>query len=193
MRSRRSRRHLVIGLAALCLVLTAACSDEQETGGADREQSGNAGAQGEPAAAGVEEFHPDDVLAAQTVAMPTRPEDEVTVGVLSLRVEGDVMVLRLAITPHFTSVDDTDEVSLFEILQRTSFAPVLIDMEHLKEYSVISETGQGWTSGSARTRTANGTPMLAWAVFAAPEDDIDTINLRVTDWWPPFTDVPIER
>ena len=35
--------------------------------------------------------------------------------------------------------------------------------------------------------------MRAFAVYAAPEDDIDTVDVVLADLWPAFTDVPVER
>lgn len=50
-----------------------------------------------------------------------------------------------------------------------------------------------WRSGDTETKAVNGSPMLAWAYFSAPEDDISSIDLRLDDNFPAFTDVPITR
>lgn len=141
----------------------------------------------------AEEFDPAAVLAEQTVTLPTSPQDEVTWGVLSLRVQGQTMTLRMAVTPRFGTVGADGVVSLFDCLQRSAFRPVLVDLDNLKEYSVIGSAPSRWSSDAASSRVRNGHPMFVWAVYAAPEDDIDTITLRVADWWPPIVDVPIER
>lgn len=138
----------------------------------------------------------DDVLVEQTVAQPGNPDDLTTVGVRSLRVDGDVMVLELAVTPDFASVSDTTTVSLYDIWRSVAgyFAPTLLDREHLKRYSPLrGGPGQSFTSDSTYVSSINGEPMRAFAVFAAPEDDIDAIDVVLADAWPPFRDVPVER
>lgn len=104
------------------------------------------------------------------------------------------MLLRLAITPKFASRSDDDVISQFSSTDQTTFRPRLVDVENLKEYSVIKADGGGdWASSDLNNKARNGTPMLAYAYFAAPEDDIQEIDVRVTDFWPTFTDVPITR
>ena len=158
-------------------------STDEEADGAD-----GAGESG----AGVEDFDADDVVVSQEVTVPGT-EDTATIGVLDLTVDGDVQVLRLAITPHFTSVGDSEKVTVYDVWGQDSFRPQLMDMANLKVYSPISDTGQNWTSDSVYTRTMNGEPMLAWAVYAAPEDDIDTVDIVLHEGWPQFTDVPVTR
>lgn len=184
---RRPARRVLIAVCALGLALTAGCT----SGSA----GGSAGAAGDGGGTGprAEEFDPAAVLAEQTVTLPTSPEDEVTWGVLSLRVQGQTMTLRMAVTPRFGTVAADGVVSLFDCLQRSAFRPVLVDLDNLKEYSVIGSAPSRWSSDAASSRVRNGHPMFVWAVYAAPEDDIDTITLRVADWWPPIVDVPIER
>ena len=191
--SRRARGAAVV--IALSLALIGGCTGNGSEGSAAGppatgapEQSG-----GEGGGARVEEFGPDDAVAELTVTLPTSPEDEVTWGVLPLRVEGEVMTLRLAVTPNFGSVGENASISLYDCMQRASFAPVLVDLEHLKEYSVIRDTGLPWVSDPVYTKAVNGQTMLAWAVYAAPQDDINTITVRIADWWPAVLDVPIVR
>jgi hypothetical protein len=198
-RGRRRRTRSTGGAAALAAaLLLTGCSGAQEdraptaeqgSSGSSQEESGSSGA-------GVEDIDPEDVLVEQTVAQPDDPDDRATVGVRSLRVEGDVMVLELIVTPDFASVSDSDPVSLYDIWQRAggTFSPTLLDREHLKRYTVVSGgPGRTFTSDSVYTQTLNGQPVRAYAVYAAPEDDIDTIDVVLADVWPAFTDVPVER
>ena len=188
-------------LMAAGLALTSACSGADGDDGAEGAEVADGAPSGAPQAeqvdagtsARAEVIDPDDVIVEQTVALPTNPNNEVTWGVLSLRVEGEVMTLRLAVTPQFGTRSASEAVTLYDTMQRTTFLPVLVDMENLKEYSVITDLPHYWRSDPVGTQAVNGQTMLAWAVFAAPEDDIDTITVRIADWWPPFVDVPIER
>lgn len=184
-------RQGVVGAAVVALLLTG-CSG---SGDDAPEGSVPAAEKGGESGAGVESFDAGKAIVKQTVTLPKSPEDKVTFGVLSLTVKGKVMELRLAVTPDFASTSKSDTVRLFDSMSDTSFAPTLVDLDNLKEYSVIVATGSGprWLSNDVETISQNGTPMLAYAYFAAPEDDIDDIDVRVTDFWPAFTNVPITR
>lgn len=105
------------------------------------------------------------------------------------------MELRLAVTPDISSPLNQATVSLYDSFGDTPFGPTLVDVDNLKEYAVVRDgSGVGsWSSDSNDTRSSNRTPMLAYAYFAAPEDDIKEIDVRVSDFWPTFTDVPITR
>ena len=61
--------------------------------------------------AGVEDRSGEPVV-EQTVSLPDAPDDKAVVGIQSLTVEGETMVLRLVITPDLASVDDDEAVSL---------------------------------------------------------------------------------
>lgn len=145
------------------------------------------------AGAGVQDFDPADVIVSQQVALTRNPEDGATIGVHSLEVDGPVMTLRLFVTPEFSSVSASDTVSLFNVWESNGPRPVLVDRANLKEYSPIREHIHEWTSDSVHTQAQNGSPMLAWMVYAAPEDDIESIDIRLNDSWPEFTDIPITR
>ena len=198
-----------LALLALATALITGCTDDggdeptatapqasaptgSQSPGSDPDSDSDGGSDG--SGAGVEDVDLDAVIATQTVALIESPEDEVDLGVLSLEVEGDVMQLRMAITPRFTSRGDGDSIDLVNALDRTSFRPVLFDVDNLKQYNVVTGTGLSLlASSSVTTRSRNGSPMLAYAYFAAHEDDIDAIEVRLTDFWPAFTDVPIAR
>jgi hypothetical protein len=168
---------------------SAAPSQEDETQDQDSGQGSGSGA-------GVEDADLEDVLVEQTVAQPADPDDLTTVGVRSLRVEGDVMVLELAVTPDFASVSDSSTLSLYDIWRGVAgtFQPTLLDRVNLKRYQVVQAgAGRSFASDAVYTRTVNGQPVRAYAVFAAPEDDIEVIDVVLADAWPAFTDVPVER
>lgn len=210
MRARRrvGRRRLVPAAGAVAVVLAlSGCTSADEGAATSAGQASTAtspSAEDEPqdedsgqdSGAGVEDVDLEDVLVEQTVAQPDDPDDRTTVGVRSLQVEGDVMVLELVVTPDFASVSDSDTLSLYDIWRGVSgsFTPTLLDRVHLKRYQVVQGgPGRSFASDSVFTRTVNGQPMRAFAVFAAPEDDIEAIDVVLADSWPAFTDVPVER
>jgi hypothetical protein len=200
------RRAPLIAASALTLALLTACSaggeqedpgrtsktasagkgqDEGETGGGDTSDGGTS--------AGVADVDPANVLAEQTYTVPGS-EDNATIGVHSLVVNGDVMTLRLVFTPDFSSVSDSEAVSVYDIVGHAGrFAPMLVDRENLKEYDIVGGAPTEWTSDTVYTEVTNGDPMVWWGVYAAPEDDIDTVDIRVLDELPEFTGVPITR
>lgn len=196
-------RRLAVAFATAALV--AGCGSDPDPEPAAAEDSASApdtgasqddeGADsGTTDSAGVEDVDTENAIVSQTVSMPADPKDSVEISVLSLKVEGEVMQLRLALTPDFASVSDSDTVKLFRAVGGSTFSPELIDVENLKEYSVVTTRGMSrWSSSDLGTEGVNGSPMTAFAWFAAPEDDIDAIDVRVTEFWPTFTDVPITR
>ncbi|WP_043504007.1 hypothetical protein [Georgenia sp. SUBG003] len=163
-----------------------AASKGEDTGAAE---SGSPDATG----AGVADVDPADVQAEQTYDVPGS-DDSATIGVHSLVVEGAVMTLRLVFTPDFSSVSDAEEVNIYDIVGHAGrFAPTLVDRENLKEYDVVGGAPTEWSSDTVHTMVTNGEPVVWWGVYAAPEDDIDTVDIRVLDELPEFTDVPITR
>jgi hypothetical protein len=144
--------------------------------------------------AGVETIDPSKVVAEQTVKLPKHPESTVTIGILALEVRGPVMVLKALVTPKLdaATANQRTSVTLFSALDETLFRPTLTDVEHLKEYSPLGKYSP-WVSNLTETKSTNGTPMLAWAYYAAPQDGISAIDVRITDFMPAFTRVPITR
>lgn len=192
------RRNLSVGLLASAVLLTGCTDGGDDDGGTSSAaeagsstRSGGGGTQESGSDARVEDVNLGSPIVEQTVALPERPEDEVTLGVLDLTVRGKVMVLRMAVTPKFSSESSSESISLNDALGEGYFTPTLLDEENLKEYHLIEQFGPtGWKSDE-NTSAVNGTPILAWAYFAAPEDDIDAVDLRVRDGFPAFLDVPI--
>lgn len=134
-----------------------------------------------------------DVVAKQDVKVPGSSGDTATIGVQALKVNEKVQVLRLIITPHFDSESDSETISVYDVWgSGGSFNPRLVDMTHLKVYSPIRDGVKRWTTDAVDTKTTNGKPVVVWAVFAAPEDDVDSFDVRLQDSWPQFTDVPVK-
>lgn len=196
-----------IGATALCLgLLLTGCAEgdgaKAPSGGGEPvgSQTSGAGVGSQTSGARVQE-RDTKTLVEQTVSSPGAPEDKVTIGVQSLTVEDKTMVLRLVLTPDFRSVSDNEPVELRDAARVGSqFFGVdlrLLDRKNLKEYGVVNSRENSlvrwWASGSGDVSSVNGEPMYAFAVFAAPEDDIDSIDVRVNEQWPEFTDVPITR
>lgn len=195
---RPARRAALLGATALTMALLAACSsspDAPAEEGSTAAATGTAGdgAKAAPASgAGVDDLDPADVVAEQTYTVPGS-EDKVTVGVHSLVVKGDVMVLNLFFTPEFADHPKDEPISVFDMVG-AAWDPSLVDRENLKEYTILSENvTTDWAADQVYTEATNGEPVLWWGGYAAPQDDIDTVDVRVLDELPEFTDVPITR
>ncbi len=192
MRSLRER--IAAAFVVASLLVLGACSNGDEAPPPDQQQSAaSEEAVESDSDAGAVQFDPEDVIVEQTYALTENPDDAVTVGIQSLVVDGPAMTLTMVVTPDFSSVSDDEAVSLFDINEETLFRPTLLDRANLKEYSVITDGGVAWASDNVETRTRNGTPMRVFATFAAPEDDIDAIEVSFRSVWTPFTDVPIQQ
>ena len=177
--------------AALCILAVTGCSSSQDSDSKGGDSSAEDAGGKDGAQPGVEKVDPDDLVVKQDVRVPGSKENKVTVGVSSLEVDGKTMTLTLVVTPHFKSAADDDSISIYDSWGENKFAPQLIDADNLKVYSPISDTYDEWTSNSVYTETTNNQPVTAWAVFKAPENDIDSVDIRLQESWPKLTDVPI--
>ncbi|GAA1354677.1 hypothetical protein GCM10009596_00600 [Arthrobacter rhombi] len=143
---------------------------------------------------GVEEYDTSKVLAQQKYTLPGT-KDDVTFGVQSLKVDGKTMILKMVVTPDFSSVSKNETLSIYEATGENVayFDPQLVDRGNLKEYGLIRESSTTWSADMSYTKTTNGQPVIWWGVYAAPEDDIDSVDIRVMQGVPEFTNVPIQR
>ena len=192
----KARRGLLVAVAGL--VLVSGCSgggdgepaadEPTNTTTAAKEKTG-----GKDSSIKVDKLDPNDVLAKQTVSMPKNPQDTVEFGLQSLTVEGSIATLRLVVTPRFKSESADETISLFDIYGAVNGGIYLLDRKNLKRYDVVRNGPKKFESDSVDTKTVNGTPMAVYAVFAAPQDEIATIDVFVADYWPAFKNVPVKR
>lgn len=160
----------------------AAGRDEEEN-----ERDGSA-SDGEPTPASSVRG-PDEAIETITYDLP-EDSAEVIVGLHTLRVEGEVMLLELSFTPQ----NGRGTYGFNNLNQGRTLMPLLNDRENLKQYSVLGSGGNRWASNTtvSGTRIENGQTIMYYAYYAAPEDDIDTINISVIDGLVEFTDAEIE-
>lgn len=190
----------LITTAAFAAILLAGCSAwdsaTEEESRSSQAGSANASDDVDQAAsnedAGVADVDLGQVFVEQEYQLPGT-KDHTKFGVHSLVVDGDTMKLTVVMTPDFSSRSASETVSLFDMTGSSSPSPVLIDRENLKEYSVIRDGPTSWAADAVYTKVTNGEPAVWWGVYAAPEDDIDTVDIRVMDGMPEFTKVPIQR
>lgn len=139
---------------------------------------------------GVDFPDPDDVVADATFTVPGTESDEVRFGIESIVVSGRTMELRLVMSPEFD--DGGNAASVYDALGE-NVNITLIDRENLKEYRVLEADGGGrwFRSDPVYTEALPGGSVGYQVFFAAPEDDISAIDVRLADSWPVFEDVPL--
>jgi hypothetical protein len=188
----RLHRLRTAALVAGVLMVTGCTGDEpkeptEPTAAAAQESAAPSAA--EPAV--VQGFDPADAVAELDVAQLGDEATTANIKVLPLQVDGDVMLLRLVVTTHTT--DPTTRKTLgaaFFGLLNGFFSPTLRDLDNLKVYSALSGEDLA-SSETAPLPWDQPTPYYVY--FAAPQDDIDSIDLQLARAWPAVTDVPIER
>ncbi|MFE6968684.1 hypothetical protein [Isoptericola sp. NPDC057653] len=158
-------------------------SNDSTTGSGE----GSGGGSGRP---GVDFPDPDDVIADATFTVPGTEDKKVRIGVESVVVSGRTTELRLVMTPEF---DDGGQPASFYDATGEAPALTLIDRENLKEYSVLEADGGGrwYRSDPVFTTALPGRSVGYQAFFAAPEDDITAVDVKLADSMPVFEDVPL--
>lgn len=205
---RRLPRHLA-PIALVGLLTLSACSAEEPatfddaeatTASADAEVSApadepDAATDGEDSSdstgdAGVDFPDPEDTVADATFTVPGTESDKVRFGIESIVVSGRTMELRLVMTPEFD--DGGRAASVYDALDRDTQI-TLIDRENLKEYRVLEADGGGrwYESDVVKTKALPGQSVGYQAFYAAPEDDITTVDVKLASSWPVFEDVPL--
>lgn len=147
-------------------------------------------AEADAGTAGVDFPDPEDVIADATFTVPGTEKDEVRFGIESIVVSGATMELRLVMTPEF---DDGGKAASFYDATGQNSSLTLIDRENLKEYRVLEADGGGrwYKNDEVLTEALPGQSVAFQAFFAAPEDDIQAVDVKLADSWPVFEDVPL--
>jgi hypothetical protein len=207
------RRRLLAVVAALTLAVTTACSDDPER--ADTESLSDATADGQaaeqeqasddaPAEAVTEsaasdassEHAPADeptgpALASLTVPISYIDGGELDMAVTSVDIAGELM--RVSMTFTASLPDGSEPVALGAILvgdetfPATGISPELIDPVNLKAYEVVAGAIPNGTSVDLE----DGVSHTLVFYFAAPQDDMETVDLVLMSQTPPITDVPV--
>jgi len=174
--------------SALALSACTASTDDSPT--AEPDVSTSASSEANPSSE-AEPAEEGEIVASQEVTL-VDGRGTALVEIEPLQVEGKVQTLTIHVTPELT--DDADDLSLYELVGYTQFLPRLIDTENLKEYnSLEDENGDRLVSDLGDTRAKSGVTFTAWAFFAAPEDDVETLEVIVADTMPRFVGVTVEE
>lgn len=200
-RPRRSWRQAAAGITALAaLTLTACASDPEPAGFTDPTES--SGEQSEQAAQATESstgggqdggsadaevaaasmVDPADADQTLTYEIPSGEIDgTMTVGLHHLQQNGETLELMLTFTPEFQG-EDVHTLWELHAKKNSLVAPSLYDRENLKRYSILQTSGgnwdeRNWATPPGDTELASGQTQAYYANFAAPEDQIDSLNV----------------
>jgi hypothetical protein len=207
------RRRLLVVVAALALTVTAACSDDPER--ADTESLSDTTADSDaaeqdqvseeaPAEVGtepVEEAVPSEqapadepagpALASLTVPISYIDGGELDMAVTSIDVAGELMRVSMTFTVDLPTGSEPAALGAIlvgdETFPATGVSPELIDPVNLKAYSVVAGEIPNGTSVDLQ----DGVPHTLVFYFAAPEDDMQTVDIVLMSQTPPITDVPV--
>lgn len=176
---------IVVAALALSLAVAGCTADTDDA------PVPSASADGDAAPGTAEPVEPGELpeIATATATLPAGTVD-VVVRSLELDDNGTTMTLRAAFVPHLGG-DPGDTYTLSAINNFFFVHPVLLDRQNLKRYSVIrGEGSQDWLTNKDAS-TTEGEPLESWFVYAAPEDDIETITFTMDAWSVEIPDVPI--
>ena len=207
------RRGWLALVAALALLLTSACSDDpgqadteslsdtasEEPATADEE----APAETEPVAAASEPEAEDPQggaasaeqgppLASTTMPISFVEGGELEAAVTSLDVTGELM--RLGITFTMSLPVEVEEVAIGAVLTADENAPAagispeIIDPVNLKAYQAVA----GYIPNGTGIYLRDGASHTVVAYYAAPQDQVETIDIKLSSQTPPIADVPFQ-
>ncbi len=147
------------------------------------------------AEAGIDPAALQNPIASNTITFPIAgdPKSTLKIDVLALRRSGKIVTLALAMTPTYTASAKagTGSQTLTKQLGYGEWRPYAIDTKNLTQHDV-AKTGEGSLSSAAnRLELVSGQPVYAYAVFAAPPDDVTAMDLVILDEAPAFRNVPL--
>lgn len=190
-------RHPRLRATAAAVVLVAAlagCTAGQEpddgapTAEADADGAdGDARRDGGPVVIGAHEYEP---IVEATFEVPRGEGNEVTVGLVSLVASGQTTELRLVMTPSFPDADDDERISVYDMFGK-QVMPRLWDVQNLREYQQVADTGRDFETDVVRADVRNGEPVLYQAWFPFPEARPEALDVVLHPAWPVVEDVPV--
>jgi hypothetical protein len=217
MRTTHRARRAGLALVALLFVLATACSEDPER--ADTESisaDGNDGTSAQqtdetnaPEPPPDEERPPDEEpssdaeppaneppgepLASTTVPIGFIDGGELDMAVTDLAVTGDLM--RVAVTFTATLPIEAEEVAIGAVVTANESAPAagispeVIDPVNLKAYEAVA----GAVPNGTGIYIEDGAPHTLVFYFAAPQDQMETVDVVISSEAPPITDIPFPQ
>ena len=160
---------------------------EEESG----DGSGSEEVDGPAEEAGIDPKKPPKALASVTMPANSEADEptEMTVDLISLKRQGELMVLTVGVTPDEKS---KGKPSTFFNWTQSVFAPQVIDTKNLKVHNVAKSKATRLATGSSTVEFGPDQTMYMYAAFAAPPKDVDTVTVNAVEGAPPFTGVKVQ-
>ncbi len=141
------------------------------------------------AQAGVDLTNLPAPIASATMAAKVEgdPNAKLTIDLHSLRRTGKVVTATFS----FQVTSTTDQPSsLFRFMSDRSWWPYLVDTQNFKRHDVVVGGGTRAKTDDL-SRFAPGQTLYAYAMFAAPPEDVTAVDVQMIDGAPTATNVPI--
>lgn len=173
-------------------------SSSSETSGGDSGDEGDSGdvsgaddVDGAAEEAGVDPKKPPKPQASVTMPGNSEADEptDMTVDLISLKRQGELMVLTVGVTPDEKSTGEPDS---FFGWTESIFSPQVIDTKNLKVHNVAKSKATPVATGSSTVEFGPDQTLYMYAAFAAPPKDVDTVTVKVAEGAPPFTGVKVQ-
>ena len=193
---------VLVGAGAALVPVLAGCTipsgnqTAQPTAGASQPtaaatSSPGSGETSSAAQAGVDLTNLPAPIASATVAASVEgdPDAKLTVNLHSLRRSGKVVTATVSFTVTST---ETAGQSLFRYLGEHAWRPYLVDTGNLKRHDVLIGGGAAAKTDDVLSGDfAPGQTLYAYAMFAAPPQNVTTLDVQLLDGATTATSVPI--
>ena len=165
--------------------------EDGDSGEESGEGSGSEELDGAAEEAGVDPTKPPKPLASVTMPANSEADEptDMTVDLISLKRQGDLMVLTVGVTPDKAS---KAKPSTFFDWTQSVFSPQVIDTKNLKVHNVAKADSLQVATGSSTVEFGPDQTMYMYAAFAAPPKDVDTVTVKAVEGAPPFTGVKVQ-
>ena len=200
----RTTRHTMCAAVAAALVLSACGGGQDEGGGASPSSSAGSSSAGNSAAdtdglgqaaadAGIDPKNPPKPIASAVV--PGQGADgkatELTVDLIDLKRQDDLLILTAAVTPDKAS---TSRPRAYIMWAGSTWAPQVLDTKNLKVHDVVTSDGGDRvisSTGAVSPAFGPGQTLYLYAVLAAPPQDVTSVTVKLADGAAAVTGVKI--
>ncbi len=194
---RRMRTRLILRAATLgaIVLVSAGCSGGSDKASPPAHASAATVTTPRAGTTGASQGAADGAVASRTASFraPGGGSGTVEVGFVSLKVDGRLATLTVVWTPRYSDLPRDKEISVFDMFAAHSPAIALVDSTNLKRYVVVQDSRNTELGASGpRTKTVNNTPVSASYTFAAPPEDVRTVDVYADDRLL-FDDAPVSR
>ncbi|NYF98266.1 hypothetical protein [Janibacter cremeus] len=190
-------RTRAVALAAATATALSGCSmlssDGDSSGSSESSESGQAseGESGEATtqtalAAGIDPEDPPKAIAEGTFKSSSDDVSSTKIELLKLQPKDNVM---LAVFRFTGDGRGNAETSVYDLMGKRSFDPVLIDLKNLEKYTTVDDL----SPSPVYTKAPLGDPMYYFTAFPLPRDGVEAMDLRMAEQMGAIEDVPMPQ